>query len=128
VSSSPAAGSAPKNELESTWSWPARPFKNPSYPDRVHFPERPELEARLKACDEKVAAAGKKLALLTNHPKRAEYEKIHHQMRGARDQIAEAVYRMPRESGELYREDHEKLVIAEQAFTWLAARWESVAH
>lgn len=126
MSSSPAAGSAPKNDLETMWSWPARPFKNPSYPDRVHFPERPGLEARLKACDDKVAAAAKKLALLTNHPKRAEYERIYHQMQGARDQLAQAVYRMPRESGELYRDDRERLVIAEQAFTWLADRWESV--
>lgn len=127
MSSSPAAGSAPSNASESTWSWPARPFKNPSYPDRVHFPERAELEARLKTCEEKIAAAGKKLALLANHPKRTEYEKIYHQMLGARDQFAAAARRMPGEAGELYREDRERLVIAEKAFSWLADRWEAVS-
>ena len=127
MSSSSAAAPATQNNPKANWSWPARPFKNPSYPDRIHFAERPALEAILKSCDEKVAAAGRKLPLLANHPKREEYEIVYHQMRGARDQVADAVYRMPREAGELYREDRERLENAEKAFSWLVARWEAIA-
>lgn len=126
MSSSSAANPDPQANPKANWSWPARPFKNPSYPDRIYFAERPALEALLKSCDEKVAAAGKKLSVLANHPKREEYEIVFHQMTGARDQVAEAVYRMPRESGELYREDRERLEIAEKAFSWLAARWDAI--
>ena len=48
------------------------------------------LAASLKACDEKLAEVRKKLGLLANHARRAEYETLFHQLQGARDQIFEA--------------------------------------
>ena len=34
--------------------------------------------------------------------------RLYHQMQGARDQVAEAVRRLPLEVGGLYHEDHER--------------------
>ena len=122
MSSSPAVSSAARQAAPAL-----SPLKNPSYPARTHFGEMPALAARLKACDDKLAAVRKKAALLTSHAKRAEYEKFVVQMQGARDQIADAVYRMPREAGALYEEDRERLEVAERSFAFLLRRWESVA-
>jgi hypothetical protein len=44
---------------------------------------------------------------------------------GARDQFAEAAGRLPREAGELYEEDRERLEIAEEALTRLSKHWEA---
>ncbi len=127
MSSSSAITPSPRNGSETPQLAPSRWLKNPSYPERTHYPERAGLEAILKSCDEKLGATRKKLVLLTNHPKRADYEKLFHQMQGARDQLADVVLRMPREAGELYHEDHERLEIAEKAFSWLLRRWEAIA-
>jgi len=103
------------------------PLKNPSYPARTHFGERPALEARIKACDEKLGAVRRKFALLGNHPRRADYAKLVFQLQGARDQFADAAYRMVREAGGLYHEDHERLEVAERAFSFILRRWDAVA-
>ncbi|AMV38940.1 hypothetical protein [Planctomyces sp. SH-PL62] len=105
---------------------PSSGLKNPSYPDRTHFGERSSLEARLKSCDEKLGAVRRKLGLLASHPRRADYEKIYHQLLGARDQFVNASYRMPREAGELYHEDRERLEAAERAFAFIHRRWDAV--
>lgn len=102
-------------------------FRNPSYPARTHQADRDRILAALKTCDEKIAGVRKKLGLLASHPRRNEYEILFHQLQGSRDQIAEAALRMPREAGELYHEDVERLEFAEQAFALLLKRWESVA-
>jgi hypothetical protein len=102
-------------------------LRNPSYPVRDHYGERPELEARLRACDEKLAAARRKFALLGNHPRREEYQKLIIQLQGARDQFADASSRMVREAGGLYHEDRERMEVAERAFTFILRRWDSVA-
>lgn len=102
------------------------PLKNPSYPARTHFGETPALAARLKSLDDRLAAVRRKLALLTNHGRRGEYEKLVIQMQGARDQFVDAGYRMPREAGGLYHEDLERLDAAERSFAWLQRRWDAV--
>ncbi|MDG3003702.1 hypothetical protein [Paludisphaera mucosa] len=123
MSSSPAVPSASRDGAAP----PAGRFNNPSYPARTHFGERPALEARLKSCDDRLGAVRRKLALLTNHSRRPEYEKLVIQMQGARDQLAEAVYRIPREAAGLYHEDRERLEVAERSFAWLLRRWESIS-
>ncbi|WP_165249009.1 hypothetical protein [Paludisphaera soli] len=122
MSSSPAIAATSRDGAVA----PARRFQNPSYPERTHFPERPALEAKLKSCDEKLGAVRRKLALLSNHARRAEYEKVFHQLQGARDQLADSSYRMPREAGGLYHEDRERLEAAERSFAWLLRRWETI--
>lgn len=102
-------------------------YKNPSYPARTHQAERAELEALIASCDEKIADVRKKLGLLAAHPRRAEYEVLFHQLQGSRDQIADMTLRMPREAADLYREDHERLEFARQAFDRTLARWNAVA-
>ena len=107
---------------------PARWYKNPSYPERTHFSERAALEGKLKACDEKLAAVKRKLGLLGNHAKKAEYERVYNQLCGARDQIADAGYRMAREAGGLYHEDLERLEAAERSFAWILQRWDAITN
>ena len=101
------------------------PAKNPSYPQRVHLTERQPLEEKLREWDEKIAAIGHKLAAMGSHPNRDAYERLYHQMQGARDQMAEAVRRMPLETGILYDEDRERLESAEAALSRLIQRWEA---
>lgn len=103
------------------------PLWNPSYPARTHFGERLGLADRLKACDDKLAAVRRKFALLSSHPRKAEYEKLVIQLQGARDQFVDASRRMVREAGTLYHEDHERLEIAERSFAFILRRWDSVA-
>lgn len=120
MSSSPAV-------RPSSHAAPARnPLKNPSYPARTHFGEIPALAERLKSLDDRLAGVRRKLSLLTNHARRAEYEKLVVQMQGARDQLVDASYRMPREAGGLYHEDLERLEAAERSFAWLLRRWDAV--
>src|SRR5262249_61669384 len=102
------------------------PYKNPSYPQRVHLHEREELEQVLRSCEERIRISEKKLAALGNNPRRADFERTYIQMRGAADQVAEAVRRLPLETGALYDEDKERFELAVQAFDRAYRRWESV--
>ncbi len=124
--SSPSA-LAPKESNETAQSSHAAmdPAKNPSYPQRVHLAERKPLEEKFRAWDEKIAEVVRKLAAMGSHPKRDTYERLYHQMQGARDQMAEAVRRMPLETGTLYDEDRERLKSAEAALFRLIQRWEA---
>jgi hypothetical protein len=117
--SSPAV--APPDPARS--ATPAGPFKSPSYPQRTHFAERTSLEEKLRTWDERIGAAAQKLSTLTNHPQRPDYERLYHQMQGARDQMADAVRRMPLEAGALYLEDRERLEWAEEALSRVFERW-----
>jgi hypothetical protein len=101
------------------------PAKNPTYPQRVHLAERKPLEENLREWDEKLAAMGGKLAAMGSHPNLDAYERLYHQMQGAHDQMAEAVRRMPLETGSLYDEDRERLASAEAALSRLIQRWET---
>ena len=120
MSSSPAVRSTSQAALAQN------PLKNPSYPARTHYGEMPALAARLKSLDDRLSAVRRKLALLTNHARRGEYEKLVIQMQGARDQFVDAGNRMPREAGGLYHEDLERLEAAERSFAWLQRRWDAV--
>ena len=102
------------------------PFKNPAYPPRVHFLERGPLQESLRSCEERLQAIRHKLDTLGSHPQRAAYQRVYHQMLGARDQVAETVRRLPLETGALYAEDKERLEIALAAFDRVYGRWDAV--
>jgi hypothetical protein len=99
------------------------PYHNPTYPQRVHILERPELEKALRSCEERIVPVIKKLSALGNHPNRPTFERLYHQLLGARDQVAEAVRRIPLETGGLYREDKERFEQALAAFDRVLKRW-----
>ena len=125
MSSSSSALSPQESEETAQSAHPqANPAKSPTYPQRTHFSERQELLAKLTAWDEKIAAMGKKIATLGTHPNRGTYERLYHQMQGARDQMEECVRRMPLETGILYDEDRERLTNAEAALARTFQRWD----
>ncbi len=101
------------------------PFRNPSYPKRTHFGEQKEFEAILLSWDQKLDAATRKLQVLGESKDRPALERLYHQAMGARDQLAEAARRLPREAGELYTEDQERLQTAQAALARLAKQWEA---
>jgi hypothetical protein len=101
----------------------ADPVSNPSYPQRTHFGERPQLEETLSSWEQKINNLAGKLTALANHPGRATYERLFHQMQGARDQMAEAVGRMPLETGALYEQDRERFEAAAAALGRLFQSW-----
>ncbi len=98
-------------------------FRNPSYPQRSHFGERPQLEETLSSWEQKINNLAGKLTDLANHPGRSTYERLFFQMQGARDQMAEAVCRMPLETGALYEEDRERFEAAAAALRRLFQSW-----
>ncbi len=97
---------------------------NPSYPLRVHVLERAQLEEALRSCDQRLNLALQKLNVLGNHPEKPRFLRLYHQMQEARDQVAEAVRRLPMEVGGLYHEDHERFQNAMQALERVSARWQ----
>jgi hypothetical protein len=99
------------------------PFHNPTYPQRVHILERPQLEQALRSCEERLVPVFKKLNALGNHADRPAFERLYHQLLGARDQVAEAVRRLPLETGGLYHEDKERFEQALAAFDRVLKRW-----
>jgi hypothetical protein len=102
------------------------PLQNPSYPQRTHFGERLQLEETLRSWEQRIGSVAGKLTALANHPGRAIYERLFHQMLGARDQMAEAVSRMPLEAGALYEEDRERFEVAAAALGRLFQSWDGV--
>ncbi|MGA2702561.1 MAG: hypothetical protein ABSH35_15890 [Isosphaeraceae bacterium] len=102
------------------------PFRNPSYPQRTHFAERPQLEETLRSWEQKISNVTGKLTALGDHPGCATYERLFHQMQGARDQMAEAVRRLPLETGALYEEDRERFEAAAAALGRLFQSWDGV--
>jgi hypothetical protein len=101
-------------------------FKNPSYPQRTHFGERTQLEETLHTWEEKIRGASGKLAALGDQPGRSTYERLFHQMLGARDQMAEAAARIPLEAGVLYEDDRERFEAAAEALGRLFQKWDCV--
>ncbi len=99
------------------------PPKNPSYPQRVHVKQRPELEAILAHWDAKIAEAKHKLDVLGQSPDRATFDRLYAQMLGSRDQISQSVSRMPMETGDLYEEDEHRLHEAVHALERIFKRW-----
>ena len=99
-------------------------YHNPTYPQRVHLLERGQLEEALRSCDQRLNSAQQKLNVLANHAEKARFMRLYHQMQGARDQVAEAVRRLPLEVGGLYHEDHERFQNAMEAIERTWSRWE----
>lgn len=122
VSTSTAIAEAAERDLESKRS--KVPFKSPTYPVRSHFGERAELEERLRACEERIQSVRQKLDSPGNQPDRGARERLYFQMLGARDQVAEAVRRLPLETGALYDEDRERYEEALAAFERTVRRWQ----
>jgi predicted nucleic acid-binding Zn-ribbon protein len=108
-------------------SHPADPYRNPSYPQRTHLHERSALQEKLSKIEERLKSAHQKLSAATNHPRLPVLTRLYHQLQGARDQVAEAVRRMPVEAGGLYHEDSERLEQALAAFERTFRKWESAA-
>lgn len=113
------------SEPESTSARPKVPFKSPTYPPRVHFAERAEMEQRLSSIDERIQSARRKLETLGERPDRARLDRLYFQMLGARDQVAESIRRLPLETGALYDEDRERYEQALAAFERTHRRWEA---
>ena len=126
MSSSSALVPHEPKETEASLPASSDPFRNPSYPQRIHFAERPRLEETLRSWEQKVSNVTGKLAALTNHPGRVTYERLFHQMQGAIDQMSEAVGRMPLEAGALYEEDRERFEAAVAALGRLFQNWDGV--
>jgi hypothetical protein len=126
VSSSSAL--VPLESKETALVTPAasNPVRNPSYPQRTHYGERPQLEETLRSWEQKISSVAGKLTVLASHPGRATYERLFHQMQGARDQMAEAVRRMPLETGALHEEDRERYEAAAAALERSFQRWDGV--
>jgi len=103
----------------------ADPKKNPSYPQRVHLSEKPRWEGILQSVESRLAVPRQKLSVLGHDPKRAAFSRIFAQMQGARDQIAEAIKRLPLETGGLYEEDHHRVDDAVAALDRLFAKWDA---
>lgn len=101
------------------------PLKNPSYPQRTHLSERPHWESVLRSCEQRIATARQKLAVIAAGPNRPVFERLYSQMLGARDQVAEAVRRLPQETGGLYEEDKHRLEEAVAALDRVFKRWET---
>jgi hypothetical protein len=95
---------------------PSVPFKSPTYPLRTHFDERAELHEKLRSIEERLQAVRRQLDALGGRPDRSVSERLYVQMLGARDQVAEAVGRLPLETGVLYDEDRERYNEALAAF------------
>jgi hypothetical protein len=100
------------------------PFRNPSYPQRVHFHERPRLEEIVRSWDEKIDELGRILTEPGSSQGQEARHRLYHQMLGARDQLAGAARRMPLETGALYDEDQELFHLAEVALGRLVEQWE----
>jgi hypothetical protein len=94
------------------------PYRSPTYPQRVHIRERAQWQKVLADVEARVRAAQQ-----SSNAQRPGAERLLAQMAGARDQIAEAVRRLPMEVGDLYEEDHHRVHEAEQALTRLFAKF-----
>lgn len=104
---------------------PRDPWKNPSYPRRIHIGERAQWQEVLTKCEERIAGARQKLSTLGSGPGRAAFERLFAQMLGARDQVADAARRMPMETGELYEEDRHRLEEAVAALDRVFQQWDA---
>ena len=73
----------------------------------------------------RLAVPRQKLGVLGQDARRPAFERIYAQMLGARDQIADAVKRLPQETGDLYEEDHHRVDEAFAALDRLFQKWDS---
>jgi hypothetical protein len=104
---------------------PVDPKKNPSYPARTHLHEKPKWLGVLKDVEDRVEVRRQKLGVLGGHADRPTFERLFAQMLGARDQVLDAVKRLPQETGDLYEEDHHRIEEAVAALGRVEARWDT---
>ena len=114
---------ASEGEVTHVRSGPQDPKRNPSYPPRKHTNERPHWQQVLRDVDARIAPFTRQMGALGTNPDRPKYERLHAQMLGARDQVADAVRRLPGEMGDLYEEDKHRVDEALAALERLAGRW-----
>ncbi len=112
-----------EGETASTRQSVPDPKKNPSYPGRQHLHEKAHWQSILGNAEAQIAPFSQRLSMIGNDPKRPVYERLHAQMCGARDQIADAIRRLPGETGDLYEEDKHRVEEAIVALDRLAQRW-----
>ena len=112
-----------EGESSATRTAPADPKKNPSYPGRQHLREKGHWQGILRDADEQIAPFSQRLNATADNPDRPKYERLYAQMCGARDQIADAIRRLPGETGDLYEEDKHRVEEAVTALNRLAQRW-----
>ena len=112
-----------EGESSSTRTRTPDPRKNPSYPAREHLFEKPHWQSVLRDAEAQIAPFVQRLNVIGNDSNRATYERLYAQMLGARDQIADAVRRLPGETGDLYEEDKHRVEEAIVALNRLAQRW-----
>jgi CBS-domain-containing membrane protein len=103
---------------------PEDAYRNPSYPQHIHFADRARLDEALRSCDERLNSALQKLNVLSNHAQKDTFVRLFHQLQGARDQVAEAARRIPLEVGGLYREDEERFKQAMDAIERIRHEWD----
>jgi hypothetical protein len=106
-------------------SKPTDPRRSPSYPQRVHIRERAQWQNVLDRWDQRVETARATYAQRSGRSDGLELGRLFAQMLGARDQIADAVKRLPIEVGDLYEEDRHRLDEAVAALERLFARWDA---
>ncbi len=119
--------SQPVSEGESTVpvrTQPVDPLRNPSYPQRIHLHEKPHWQGVLRDCEERLARARQGLDALGPGPRRGAFERLYIQMTGAHDQVADAVRRLPLETGDLYEEDRHRVEEAVAALDRVSRRWD----
>ena len=112
-----------EGETGATRTAVADPKRNPSYPARQHLHEKGHWQAILATAEAQIAPFTQRLSVIGADPKRATFERLHAQMLGSRDQIADAVRRLPGETGDLYEEDKHRVEEAVTALDRLAQRW-----
>lgn len=103
----------------------ANPMKSPTYPQRIHVAERPALRTLLADAEARIAAAHQQYQTLLPGPKRDTCTFLLAQLAGARDQLADAVRRLPMEAGDLYAEDKHLLDNAAAALERVLVRWDA---
>jgi hypothetical protein len=101
-------------------------WTNPSYPKRTHFGEKTQIQERLAFWDDQLATVSEALQRPESGTDQGARERLFHQMHGARDQMAEALRRLPLEMGVLYQEDKERFHAAESALGRLLERWRAL--
>ena len=97
------------------------PTRSPSYPQRVHIRERGQWQSLLQTWETKISVARRSTAA-----SKPGSDRLLAQMSGARDQIADAVRRLPMETGDLYEEDKHKVEEAVEALKRVFLKFEAI--
>ena len=105
---------------------PTGPYRNPSYPPRVHIHERAYWQGVLASSRERLETALRALKSMGQSDDRPAFERLYGQMQGACDQVAETARRLPGEVGGLYEEDRERMEQAVAALDRVVKQWDAL--